>query len=376
MCGVYIHFPFCSKKCIYCNYYSTPSLFLKDKYINALKEEISQNVDYLPSKDIATLYFGGGTPSLLTISEIDFILNSLSEKFNFSEDIEITFEVNPEHLTLNYLKEIKTLGVNRLSIGVQSFQDNVLQYLGRTHNSKEAHLAISNALKANFENISIDLMYGVTKREEKQWEQDLSTAFTYPITHFSAYALTVEENTSLEKKIKEGKTTEANDKQFVDEFKMLIEKSSNVFFDQYEISNFAKNNNYSKHNSSYWSLKPYLGLGPSAHSYDKKSRKWNIDNCQKYIENITQNIPYSTTETLSDSDHFNEYIFLQIRTSKGLNRANIATLFGEDKLNYINYQFQKIDPKLYIIEDNHFILTNPGKLVSDHITTELFWIDS
>lgn len=375
MSGIYIHFPFCTKKCIYCNFYSTTSLTQKDAYIKALQKEIIQSTDYLSDVPIRTLYFGGGTPSLLSIKELSIILETLKLHYFFDKNLEFTFEANPETLTLEYLKSLRELGINRISIGIQSFHDSILHFLNRRHHGEEAQMAIKNALNAGFDNISIDLIYGISERTDSMWLSDLQTAFSYPITHLSAYALSIEENTLLQTKIKRGILVQPREEQFIEDYYLLLEESRKAGFEQYEISNFAKNKRISKHNHAYWEGKPYLGLGPSAHSYNLETRRWNVANLSTYIQQIETEVCHYETEILSETDHFNEYILLHLRTAEGIDLNEIRTRFGNEKELYVRNYFLTIEPSHYIIDNNYYRLTDAGKLWADQIAMNLFLLE-
>ena len=372
MSSLYVHLPFCTRKCSYCGFYSISSLSLKTPFINALLTEIKNTTNYLPQRHLKTLYFGGGTPSLFTVIELDAILNKIAKYYSFEKDIEVTIEVNPERLTLEYLKMLKKLGINRLSIGIQSFNDAILHFLHRQHSAKSAENAIKNALLADFENISIDLIYGITERSEEMWKDDLKMAFSYPIQHFSAYALTVEENTLLKKRIEKGLVDEVDDTYAVRDFYILLEMSEKEGFEQYEISNFAKSNFISKHNFSYWQQMPYLGVGPSAHSYNLSSRKWNIANVAQYITLIENNEPFYEEEVLTVEEHYNEYILLRLRTNEGVDLELLEKQFGAEKKEWVLEKIEAIDAENYTFNNNIIRLTNRGKLWADDIAMTLF----
>lgn len=372
MSGLYVHLPFCTRKCSYCNFYSISSLSLKKTFINALLAEIENTTNYLPQRHLTTLYFGGGTPSLFTVSELDTIMNQIAKFYSFAKEIELTVEANPEQLTLDYLKELKKMGINRLSIGVQSFNEAILHFLQRQHSAESAQKAIKNAISANFENISIDLMYGIAERDKEMWLNDLKTAFSFPIQHLSAYSLTVEENTLLKKKIEKGLIHEIDDTHSVRDFYLLLAISEKAGFEQYEISNFAKPNFISQHNFSYWQQIPYLGVGPSAHSYNGTSRKWNMANVTQYIALIKNNKPFYETEILTTEEHFNEYILLRLRTNEGVNLALLQQKFGAKKKEWILEQIKSINAQNYTLANNTIRLTHRGKLWADDIAMTLF----
>jgi oxygen-independent coproporphyrinogen-3 oxidase len=372
MSGIYIHIPFCLSKCIYCNFYSSTDRKLTKNFLEALTQEMQIRRDYLLNAPVKTLYFGGGTPSLLSIEELQRILENLQHHFNLTELCEITIEINPDHINVEYLTTLKSIGFNRLSIGVQSFDDRILKLLRRKHSSKEAIHTLHNAFHAGFSNVSIDLIYGIMERTNSLWIHELGQAFSFPITHLSAYALTVEENTLLYKKIQQGDLTSYSEKHVIANFYSLIQIAEKNGFMQYEISNFAKENCISLHNFSYWQSVPYLGLGPAAHSFNGYSRQWNIANLPKYIENIQQEHPVYEIEKLTDKDLFNEYVLLNLRTYRGIHLDFVKNHYGEKMQQHLTETFKNIKKSYYTCQNNHFILTNEGKLFADHIASELF----
>ena len=289
MAGLYLHIPFCKSKCVYCGFYSTVNQKDMDKYVRFLTKEMALRSRETNGGTIKTVYFGGGTPSLLQISQLQQITTAIKQHFSIEENAEMTIEANPEQLTKDYCLNLKTLGFNRISIGIQSFHDEILQFLGRKHTAKEAIQAVENAHAAGFENISIDLIYGVNERNNTLWQKELETAFHLPIKHFSAYALTVEENSLLYRRIHQHKTVEPDEDLASIQYNILSESVENSPFAQYEVSNFAMKGWESKHNSAYWHRVPYLGLGPAAHSYDGRHRSWNAPTLSAYytqIENL------------------------------------------------------------------------------------------
>ena len=374
MSGIYIHVPFCRRKCIYCAFYSVALLSRKKDYLDALHCEIEQSLNYLPSRKIDTVYFGGGTPTLLSISEIESILTKIRRYYTLNPDGEFTIEANPEQLGKTYLKGLLNLGINRISIGVQSFNDYTLRFLGRRHTADGAREAVSCALAAGFDNISIDLIYGITQRQPGEWETDVRTAMELPITHLSCYALTKEENTLLWRKIHRHELPEMDEELANREFHQLLQLCRKNGFEQYEISNFARNGRVSRHNSAYWERQPYLGLGPSAHSFDGHSRKWNVSNLEQYIQDIASGSFSGDSETLSTDDQYNEYVMLGLRTAKGINYTQIAELFGEKYRQHAEGQMQKINPKHYLRNGDAVVLTDEGKFFADGIAERLFYI--
>jgi len=333
---------------------------------------MQQRKDYLPNSPVKTLYFGGGTPSLLSIDELQTILDTLRSCFNLTALREMTIEINPDNIGTKYFSELKSNGFNRLSIGIQSFDDAILRLLRRRHSAKEAIHTLHNAFNAGFSNISIDLIYGITERSNSRWINELKQSFSFPITHLSAYALTVEENTLLYKKIKQGDMTSYSENQSITDFYSLIKMAEENDFIQYEISNFAKDNHISLHNFSYWQSVPYLGLGPSAHSFNGNSRQWNVANIVKYIKGIQQQKAVYEIEKLTDKDLFNEYILLHLRSYQGIDLDFVKNHYGEKQQLYLIEAFKNIKKSYYIRQNNSFMLTNAGKLFADHIASELF----
>lgn len=375
MSGIYIHIPFCKQKCIYCNFFSVANLSRKTEYLQALQKEIALTQDFLPDKKISTLYFGGGTPSLCTVQELESIIQTLTKHYHFDSQLEFTLEANPEQLNKEYLHALKTLGVNRLSIGVQSFQDSILKLLKRRHTAEEAQRAVMNAAECGFDNISIDLIYDIAYREERQWREDLQMALSLPIAHLSAYALTVEENTLLAKNIREGAPFLPPDELTERDFNILQSMTSAAHFEQYEISNFAKNGRISRHNFSYWNEIPYLGLGASAHSYDGNMRKWNQASLNSYITDIQEGRRQQDFEILDKKQKYNEYVLLHLRISEGIQTDEVQNRFGEEKSNYLLERLKRVNTDYYTHENGRICLTNSGKLFADAVALELFFTE-
>ncbi|MCK5730110.1 MAG: radical SAM family heme chaperone HemW [Draconibacterium sp.] len=375
MAGIYIHIPFCRQKCNYCDFYKTLSISLTGNFLAALKKEIIQNKNYLENEPVETIYFGGGTPSVLRESELNEIINLLKSEFQILPNTEITFEANPDDLSAEYLKSIYNSGVNRLSIGIQSFQDEYLKKMNRRHNSKQAVESVENAIKIGFENISVDLIYGLPKLTDNEWKESLSRVFQLSVQHLSAYHLTYHQGTVFYNWLKKGTLNELKERESISQFNILIEEAEKNGFQQYEISNFAKNKIYSKHNKSYWFGKKYLGLGPSAHSFNGSSRRWNISNTEKYIDAIENNKSYFEEEKLSESEKYNEYILTRIRTIWGVSVDFIKSNFGNEKATYFLKNIKKYKNSDLVIQDNNiFTLTKNGLFVSDEIMTNLMII--
>lgn len=375
MAGIYIHIPFCRQKCYYCDFYKTVNTSLQNDFIKALKNEAKVRKNYLNNETIETIYFGGGTPSVLSGSEIAEILDLLTTEFSVDANAEITFEANPDDLNNDYLKTLKKEGVNRLSIGVQAFQNRHLKKMNRRHSNTQAIEAIENAAKNGFSNLSADLIYGLPDLKPKEWEESLVQIFNLPVKHLSAYHLTYHEGTAFYTWLKKGTLKELKETESVNQFNTLIDLSLANGFEHYEISNLAKDLLYSRHNTAYWMGKKYLGLGPSAHSFNGKSRRWNNASVEAYIKAQTNNQPYFEQEKLSENDQYNEYILTRIRTKWGVSKVEIKERFGDEKESYFSTQIAKYDASgLLHLQNNTITLTREGLFVSDEIMTDLIII--
>lgn len=341
--------------------------------IQAMEKELSIRSSYLKNKTIHTIYFGGGTPSLLTKTDLSLLLNNIYKNFNVDKNAEITLESNPENLSVTKLKELSKLGINRLSIGIQSFLNSDLKFMNRSHDSKQAISSIVNAKKI-FSNISVDLIFGLPEQNLKAWENNYKKVFELEIQHISAYCLTVEPKTQLKKQIQNG-TLVLNEENSVKQFKSLMNNCKKYGFNQYEISNYAQPGYESKHNNSYWNQEWYLGIGPSAHSFNGISRQWNINNNNIYIKNIQQNIGFFKKEYLSKNEIYNEYILTKLRTSKGINKKYLKTHFSSDVINYFEKEIEKwVRKKLIYNLTNSFRLSNNGKIFTDLICQDLLLV--
>ncbi|MDD5569963.1 MAG: radical SAM family heme chaperone HemW [Bacteroidales bacterium] len=373
MAGSYIHIPFCKSKCNYCNFYSVASLELKADYINALLKEIELQKDYLKNEKVETIYFGGGTPSLLSSDEINKIINGIKKYFEIETNPEITLEVNPESLSKEKAKEISETLINRLSIGVQSLFDDDLKYIGRIHNAKQSLEAIKNAKEYGFKNLSIDLIYGIPTLTNEKWISNLEQMFLLEVPHISAYSLTAEPNTPLFNSIEKGKLNKIDEEKTAVQFEILMKLMSENNYVHYEISNFCKEGFYSKHNSSYWKQKKYLGIGASAHSYNEISRQWNVSDNKKYINSLKNNtIPFEK-EILTENQKYNEYILTTMRTIWGTDADYIKNNFGEFYSGYFICQSDKfVKSEKMINKNNIFVLSNDGKIIADTIISSLF----
>jgi len=379
MSGLYIHFPFCNSKCIYCGFYSVASLSLKNDFLQALQKEIFLKSTIPINQPVQTIYFGGGTPSLFSKDELETVFHTISNHFDLHALREFTIEANPEQCSLEYLLGLKELGINRISIGIQSLDNKILAYLGRKHSKEQALKAVENAYLAGFNNISIDLIYGIPLRTSEVWQQELELAFKQPITHLSAYSLTVEENSLLLKALQKkdpmayqiGK--DQDDEKAYNDLNQLLKFCDQQSFEQYEVSNYSKKGFESIHNSNYWNFTPYIGFGPSAHSYYDQSRFWNDSSLKKYIAAVDAGILYSGMEQLSLYDQFNETIILGLRTKNGVNLEEIEKKYGEVLKQHLLHILKTLPCDLYFIQNNRFVLTRKGLSIADYIIEKLIW---
>jgi len=341
--------------------------------INNVKFKIQSSKFKVQDFKVKTIYFGGGTPSLMPVYLLEKIWNTIFENFEVDAEAECTIEVNPEQCTLEHLSEIKKIGFNRISIGIQSFNDAILHFLGRTHSAKEAQRAIENAQRSGFENISIDLMYGIYLRSVQDWKKELKTVFNLPVKHLSAYSLTVEENTLLHKKIIQQKIPNIDEEQSLNEMKLLMDETEKACFEQYEVSNFALKGYHSKHNFNYWNGTRYLGFGASAHSYSGITRSWNISNVEKYIQALQDDKPFFEEEYLTPDNQYNEYVLLRLRTKEGIDLKLLEERFGTEKLNFFLKSLQQINSRYYEHQSHHISITKEGLPLLDFITTNLLF---
>src|SRR4030095_140364 len=364
MAGIYIHIPFCRQACHYCNFHFSTSLRYKNELLDSLLKETELQKDYLGNELVETIYFGGGTPSLLTISDLRLQIEKIMKTFYISDDPEITLEANPDDITEEKLTGWKAIGINRLSIGVQSFFEEDLLWMNRAHNAEQAVGSLQLALKY-FDNITMDLIYGHPLLSNEKWKQNVEKVIALNIPHISCYALTVEQKTPLSKMIKEKKKEDVQQEKQAEQFLLVMQWLEDACYEHYEISNFAKPGFQSRHNSSYWQGKKYLGLGPSAHSFNDQSRQWNISNNNIYIESLEKNkIPFEQ-EMLTRSQRINEYIMTSLRTAEGLDLERV-----QGELRVLSQKF--IDEGKMILKENKLILTKEGKLFADGIAAELF----
>jgi oxygen-independent coproporphyrinogen-3 oxidase len=395
MAGIYIHIPFCNSKCAYCGFYSLPSLKLKDRFLEALKTEIVARKEYLQRgphcgldpqstapkgnhnmPTINTIYFGGGTPSLLSIKEISELLHLIKETHPVAENPEITLEANPDTLSMKYLKSLCQLGVNRLSIGIQSFFDNDLKYLNRRHDSLHAQQSIEWAKQAGFSNISIDLIYGLPTSDAEQWNRNLDLFFELGLPHLSAYALTLEPNSILTKQIKSDKVQPLNEDDALRDYEILCRRAAENGYLHYEISNFCRRGMHSKHNASYWFGTPYIGFGPSAHSFDGVSRQWNVSSVEKYCTRVPEPVEglFYEKEILSLEQQYDEYIMLRLRTHWGIDLKWLKREMGERFSTYCEQHAQPLIAQGRLSQTREFLyLTDKQMLFADGVAEDLFW---
>jgi oxygen-independent coproporphyrinogen-3 oxidase len=372
LAGIYLHIPFCKQACTYCNFHFTTSLRYKKELVDAIIKEIDLQKDFLQSESITTIYFGGGTPSLLSIGEGAALLDKIRQVYVVEQGAEITLEANPDDFTNKKLVAWKSMGINRLSIGIQSFFEEDLAWMNRAHTAKEAIDNLQLA-KNEFDNISIDLIYGSPLLTDEQWEKNVATALSYQVQHLSCYALTVEEKTPLHKQILSQKKQDIDADKQARQFLLLMKWLRQAGYEHYEVSNFAKPGYRSRHNSSYWQGKKYLGLGPSAHSYDGIVRKWNVANNTKYINAIEKGIVESETEVLTETQKLNEYIMISLRTMEGIDLEKIRTIWGEDKIRAMEKKLSiSKTSNLLHQKDSMIQLTDEGMLMADGIASDLF----
>jgi len=383
MSGIYIHIPFCKQACHYCDFHFSTSMKKKDEMVLALAKEIqlrSKNTSnsQLPTSNqeiIETIYFGGGTPSILEISDLNLLIDTVYSNYKVVENPEITVEANPDDLSKERIIELSNNKINRLSIGIQSFFEDDLKLMNRAHNSEEAKKCLELATQY-FDNISVDLIYGIPEMSNKKWLQNIETALSFNIPHISSYALTVEPKTALHTFIQKGIIPQPDDEVAQEHFQILVDKLNENDFIHYELSNFGKENYFSKNNSSYWLGKKYIGIGPSAHSYDGEKRSWNVSNNTLYLKSIQENKLPSETEILSKTDRYNEYIMTGLRTIWGISLDRIETEFGKTYLDYLNQQAAKyIEDHLLFVDENILRTTKKGKFLSDGIASDLFMLN-
>ena len=375
MSGIYIHIPFCKQACHYCDFHFSTSLKKKDELLNALVKELELRKNEFKNITVETIYFGGGTPSLLSNNELEFLIDSVYKNFKVSKNPEITLEANPDDLSVQRIKHLTDTPINRLSIGIQSFFETDLKLMNRAHNAEEAKACLEEATKY-FDNISLDLIYGIPGASNEQWIENIETALRYNVPHISSYALTVEPKTALASFIKKGLIANVDDEQAHEQFHILKEKLEASGFIHYELSNFGKESYFSKNNSAYWQGKSYLGIGPSAHSFNGQQRGWNVRNNTKYINAINQGELPIEIENLTLIDQYNEYIMTGLRTIWGVSLSKVENDFGKVLKDYLIEQSEVfINQHLLYIEGEHLRVTKKGQFLCDGIASELFKIN-
>ena len=374
MAGIYIHIPFCKQSCHYCNFHFSTSTKNKDEVLDAIENEIKQK-GQATNEAISTIYFGGGTPSILDVNEINSIIKRIYKEFNVESEAEITIEANPDDLNKEKIINLSLTEINRLSIGVQSFIDKELKIMNRAHDSKKALNSIEIS-KKYFNNISIDLMYGVPDSTIESWAYNLDTVSQFDINHISSYALTLEPKTALESFVRKLIVDMPEEGLVYDQYNLINKKLEPLGFINYEVCSFAKENFFSKNNSAYWLRKKYIGIGPSAHSFDGKSRSWNISNNKKYIDQIKKGKSFYKKEKLSKVDQYNEYVMTGFRTIWGVSVNFIEKNFNSKFKNYFTDRIQKhIDQKNIIVKDDIYTTTNEGRFLADGISSDLFLVN-
>lgn len=371
---IYIHIPFCKQKCSYCNFHFSTSLTFKDEMLGAIKKEILLRKDELQNKNLQSLYFGGGTPSILSPDEIKSFIDEVLKHFSFEKDIEITLEANPDDLDKSFLKGLSNSSINRLSIGTQSFFEEDLKLMNRAHTANEAEDSIKRAQDFGFENLSIDLIYGSPTSNLEIWKENLNKTIALEVPHISSYALTVEPKTALENWISKGKVISPKEEEQNREFYYLSDFLKDNGFEHYEVSNFAKPGFYSRHNSAYWKYKEYLGIGPSAHSYNGFDiRSWNFANNQQYIKKLNSNLLAKEEEILSQEDQYNEMIMIGLRTVWGVDMENLKGKFNDNVVEHFQYEIKsKLEEEILIIENNHLKIPEKHWFMADGIASDLF----
>ena len=374
MAGCYIHIPFCAKKCSYCDFHFSTNHSYQEEMVNALCREMELRSGTWKNEPIETIYFGGGTPSVLTVAQLEKLISQVKANYEVSDSVEITLECNPDDCSLENLFQWKELGVNRLSIGIQSFKDEQLKWMNRSHQAADSLNAVRNAKQVGFKELSLDLMYGLPNMDLQEWKEQLEQVIGLNPEHISAYCLTVEQRTALAKWVKEGKLTVSSNEQQSEQFEELVAALGRAGYEQYEISNFARNGHYSTHNTSYWKGAKYIGIGPSAHGYNQKERYWNQANNKAYMLELEKGKLPETREVLSDYDQFNETLMIGLRTKWGVAKEQLFSYLtpGNDWLQIVkNYE----DQKLLIETGEYIVLTAAGRLLADAIASDLFIID-
>jgi oxygen-independent coproporphyrinogen-3 oxidase len=373
MAGVYIHIPFCKVKCHYCDFHFSVQLKTLPKLVETIQLELVQQANYLLGEKIETIYFGGGTPSILSVSQVADLLETVRQNYPVIDHPEITFECNPDDIDEAKLRGLKQLGINRLSIGIQSFNEEVLKYMNRAHNSQQAKQSIELVKVIGFAHLTIDLMYGIPNLSMADWQQQVAQFLQYDhVDHVSAYCLTIEENTVFGAWHRQGKLQVPSDQDSITQFQYLMDVLPEFGYEQYEISNFAKNGAISKHNSAYWLGEKYLGVGPSAHSYNGNERQWNVANNGKYVNEVVGNGSYFELEKLSKTDQFNDYVLTRLRTKWGIDMRDLEKIAPEKMLVTKAILHDFLEKGDLYHDGSRFVLTDQGKYIADGISADLF----
>lgn len=378
MAGIYLHIPYCKQACHYCDFHFSTVLKNKDLMIAAMKKEIEIRKNYLEGAKIETIYFGGGTPSILSVSELRYFIDAIFSNFEVENDVEVTLEANPDDLKAQKVKEFKDTIINRFSIGIQSFFEEDLKWMNRAHNAQEADSCVKIVQDAGFENLNLDLIYGYPLLSHEKWLQNIQKIIDLQVPHISAYSMTVEDQTALAHFIQKGMQKPMYEQQSAEQFQLLMRSLKKVGYDHYEVSNFALPVRYSKHNTSYWNGIPYIGIGPSAHSFNGLERQWNLRNNALYIKNISENRRFFEKEILKKSDQFNEYLLTHLRTKWGIQMKWMARHFPNEMNDSILEPIQEFKRKGWIMEEapHQIRLTEEGFLYADFISSELFYLES
>lgn len=377
MSGIYFHIPFCSQACHYCDFHFSTSTKYYDQMVEGLLDELTARAPELNGSTVKTIYFGGGTPSILTSRDIERFLNRAGQLLPVAGDVEITLEANPDDLSVEKLNAFKQIGINRLSIGIQTFDNQALKVLNRSHTGQQAEQAVKNAQDIGFENITCDLIYGLPGSTPERCEADLTKMIELHVPHISAYNLTIEPGTALHHQVKSKAITVPHDDEVARQFELGMALLNQAGFEHYEISNYARPGFRSQHNSNYWNGAPYLGIGPSAHSYGNNQRRWNISNNGLYMKVLKEtSTNWFTVETLSLTDRYNEYVLTRLRTSWGCNLVEMNTRYGQELVNYFRSGIKPWITSGHLVNhENTITLTTSGKLLADRIASDLFYLD-
>lgn len=377
MAGIYIHIPFCKTKCHYCDFYKSTDFGAKADLLSALKREVTLRKHEAGHEAIESIYFGGGTPSVLKVSEIATILEEIYSSFQVHHDPEITLEANPDDLNSLFARELAMTGINRLSIGIQSFNDRDLKAMNRRHNALQAIDSVRNVQEAGFGNISIDLIYGLPDQSVADWRENVETALNMNVSHISAYHLTYHKGTVFYQYLKSGKISELPDEVSLEQFRLLKRDLGRAGYEHYEISNFARGGSYSRHNRSYWERKNYIGLGPSAHSFDQRTRRWNVSNLNRYLDAVENETCFWEDEVLTLQDQYNDYMITSLRTMWGIRNDYLSSAFGARYALHFRKEAQPfIDTGHMVFNGETYTLTEEGLFISDRIMEKLFYIDA